>query len=775
MSSLPSLRRVREAFSAVALIAVTVALLVGLSPAQTATAATGSDFAAGNIISDAVFYNPGAMSQADIQAFIVSKEPSCASGYTCLKSYSENVTSRAADNRCGGALNGGTLSASAIIYGVAQACGINPQVFLVILEKEQGLVSSSAPSSTRYQRAMGFACPDTAPCNTLYYGFANQVYSAAHQFKSYQASPGSWSYQAGRSNSILYNPNRACGSSSVYIQNQATAGLYIYTPYQPNQAALNNLYGVGDGCSSYGNRNFWRTFTDWFGSTLGSGSLVMASGNPNVYLVTGLTKYLIPNAAALNALMALGPYRTVSQQYLDSLTTGPTTVSNLLRNPSTGDVFFLDGTGSLHRFASCDLMSQLGFSCANAVNLELWQLQKFPVSGAIAPFIKSAASPTVYYLDQGAKRPIAAWSTVQSLYGGADPYIVTVSDATFQQYPVGNPMLGVATLVKSASSPQIYMIDGLSSKIPVSSFATASELGVNGWSVQADATLNAYTTASSPLSITLTCGTTSYVGASGSLTAIANPGISGLPVTTVSQITCDALPHTGQAISGGLFVKIASSPSVYYITSGTSRLVDSWSIVAALNGQQAPTIVTLSQATFNAIPSGRPLLGPATLVKSPTSPQIYMIDGLGRKVPVGSFAISSELGVNGYSVVSNADLLGSYVSTPDQLKLAVQCGSQYYLGAQGQLWKLNSANGFGLATTTLDPITCAALPQSSVATGAAFFVKAPDDPMVYVLASGQKKPIASWAQAVSLNGGTSPVITTVNAYPLSTIPTGPAA
>ena len=53
----------------------------------------------------------------------------------------------------------------------------------------------------------------------------------------------------------------------MYIQNQATAGLYLYTPYRPNAAALANLYGTGDGCSSYGNRNFWRMFTDWFGST----------------------------------------------------------------------------------------------------------------------------------------------------------------------------------------------------------------------------------------------------------------------------------------------------------------------------------------------------------------------------------------------------------------------------------------------------------------------------------------------------------------------------
>ena len=52
-----------------------------------------------------------------------------------------------------------------------------------------------------------------------------------------------------------------------YIQNQATANLYYYTPYQPNAAALRAGYGEGDGCSAYGNRNFYQYFTDWFGST----------------------------------------------------------------------------------------------------------------------------------------------------------------------------------------------------------------------------------------------------------------------------------------------------------------------------------------------------------------------------------------------------------------------------------------------------------------------------------------------------------------------------
>jgi len=92
------------------------------------------------------------------------------------------------------------------------------------------------------------------------------VYSAAKQFRRYAANPTGYSYRAGRANTILWHPNTACGSSSVYIENQATASLYDYTPYRPNDAALAAGYLTGDSCSSYGIRNFHLYFRDWFGS-----------------------------------------------------------------------------------------------------------------------------------------------------------------------------------------------------------------------------------------------------------------------------------------------------------------------------------------------------------------------------------------------------------------------------------------------------------------------------------------------------------------------------
>lgn len=255
------------------LVSLTVAIFlgilgVGLSPVI-ATAADSNQFNPGLIISDSIFFDGNSMDANTIQSFLDSKVSSCMSGYTCLKDYRQatpNMPGRA--GFCNAYQGSSSERASDIIAKVGSACGISPKVILVLLQKEQGLVTDDWPLSSQYQHATGFSCPDTAPCDPNYAGFFNQVYSAAFQIKNYGVNNSSFNYHPGQINTVLYNPNRDCGSSDIYIHNQATANLYIYTPYQPNRAALNNLYGSGDACSAYGNRNFWRLFTDWFGATV---------------------------------------------------------------------------------------------------------------------------------------------------------------------------------------------------------------------------------------------------------------------------------------------------------------------------------------------------------------------------------------------------------------------------------------------------------------------------------------------------------------------------
>lgn len=265
----------------------TLSSIAPVSRQKDALAANGADFNSGNIIDDATFWNKNAMSVQDIQSFLNSKVPSCdtwgqkmygnqtraqygasignPAPFICLRDYIENPDTKA-NNLRGESVDGGR-SAAQLIYDVSQSTGVSAKVILVMLQKEQGLIADDWPFLKQYRSAVGYACPDTAPCDSQYYGFYNQILNGANIFNRYKNNPGSYRYKAGQNNQILWSPNADCGTSTVYIENQATAGLYIYTPYRPNQAALNNMYGTGDGCSAYGNRNFWRYYTDWFGST----------------------------------------------------------------------------------------------------------------------------------------------------------------------------------------------------------------------------------------------------------------------------------------------------------------------------------------------------------------------------------------------------------------------------------------------------------------------------------------------------------------------------
>lgn len=249
-----------------------------VSGPQLELAADTRDFNPSNIISDSLFFDGWAMSAGDIQVFLDGKGAKCRSGeMPCLRAYRQNTVDQPADGQCAGYRGAKQESAATIIAKVGQACGINPRVLLVLLQKEQSLVSGSTPSVRQYTKATGFACPDTAPCNPAFQGFVSQVYFAARQFQYYVDNPMRYNYRSGRINSIYYNPDPACGKSSIFIENKATAALYIYTPYQPNAAALRAGYGAAPPCGAYGNRNFWMYYTDWFGSTQSAaGSAVVA-------------------------------------------------------------------------------------------------------------------------------------------------------------------------------------------------------------------------------------------------------------------------------------------------------------------------------------------------------------------------------------------------------------------------------------------------------------------------------------------------------------------
>jgi hypothetical protein len=292
------------------LVLVIMGALFGVSSRVSAVAWT--EFQAGNIIDDAVFYNKNAMSLVEIEKFISEHTPTCdlwgtkavgggmyvngvlvpasttraeyarmrreagdaawhAPPYVCLQNYYENPETHKTSFETGGERFEGSKSVAEIIYEMAQKYGINPQVLLVTLKKEYGFIfTDDWPLARQYDYIMGYACPDTGPgnsanCQDAYKGFYRQMSSAAWQFNYYRENITKYQYQPGRTSSIQYSPTVSCGTKSVYIENVATASLYIYTPYTPNEAALRAYPGEAS-CGAYGNRNFWFYFNEWFGN-----------------------------------------------------------------------------------------------------------------------------------------------------------------------------------------------------------------------------------------------------------------------------------------------------------------------------------------------------------------------------------------------------------------------------------------------------------------------------------------------------------------------------
>lgn len=243
-------------------------LLVEAAEGRQAELSAEYGFDPGDIISDSSFFDANAMSRAEIQAFLTEKGSSC-SGDGCLRTKVFDTSAQKADSLCGAyaADAGNRQTAAGIIAKAAKACSISPEVLLVMLQKEQHLVTATSTTDFQYEAAMGLSCPDTADCDPAYAGFFKQVFGAAKRLRYYLAHGDRYGYKVGSLSFVRYSPDSGCGGANVVIRGTATRLLYIYTPYQPNVAALKAGAGEGDSCSSYGNRNFWLIYTGWFGST----------------------------------------------------------------------------------------------------------------------------------------------------------------------------------------------------------------------------------------------------------------------------------------------------------------------------------------------------------------------------------------------------------------------------------------------------------------------------------------------------------------------------
>jgi hypothetical protein len=289
------------------LILILIGVVLSFTIMQSASAA---NFDKNFLIDNSLFTSANSMSVSQIQSFLNDNG-------SLLANWTDDVDMRRPSDDC--IVHHATgMTAAEIIYEAATNWGaqvydsngcaiedtywsdpgysnyvldtISPKALLVILQKEQSLISANGGYSSNWRdyqdptccssneyklaRAMGYGVPDSGSINEKYLGFYNQINWASWQLRfNYERAAGNTGWdEVGYityAGPMIAGNHKRCAScatelfdgyynidgSPLYMENQATASLYYYTPH--------TYPGY------FGNYNFVQFYTNWFGSIYG--------------------------------------------------------------------------------------------------------------------------------------------------------------------------------------------------------------------------------------------------------------------------------------------------------------------------------------------------------------------------------------------------------------------------------------------------------------------------------------------------------------------------
>ena len=738
-------------------------------------ALNASTFDPGWIISDSVFYDWGTMDSAEIQKFLRARVPDCTNnrGQVCLAEYKEDVVGSVAIRSslhsyslaiCAEVPAAKSRTAAQIISSVATACKINPRVLLVTLQKEQGLVSSKNPTTYMYKAAMGYGCPDSAPeiCgqdsnsnSRLFW----QLYRAAWQLRWYGDPRGSFTYlKPGKTISMGYNPKTSCGRQTFKLKSQATAKLYYYTPYVPNKAALDNLWGEGNTCSAYGNRNFWRQFWTWFGSPVAGGYLLKSSTS-QTYLVNQTTskRYLISNPSMVSDFEPLGPLGTVSEIYMSSFTDAGE-LKNLVADSSGAR--YLIASGQRYQISSAAQAATLGLDWVTAPVLTDVQISNF---GDLT-FGKSATTDEVFLL-QGTSRALVNDAALLNTLNAMGTTAV-IQDELLNRFTLTAP---VTQMLQDSTGKRYDIVGGL--KVPIASQAVAAALGHN-WNTATtvDATklglvpTAAFIKATGSSNTYLLSGTNKHlVVSSAMLTSLSKFG----GVATVSA------DYASKFQSGTVINSLLKSDTKTYYINGSQKFEVN-AIQTAAMGLDITKAVLVSTTQLSTLAT--PLL-----MKASNASTTYLVDDNLTKHPLAEADLPSY-SVLGSTGVVPAAYLASITTRPDPARMVNGTdGLRYFLVGSKKYRILNfatakaiSPNTFGSGTDfsvlpTLSTTQLSKYPLGSSTGYVTTYVKTTG--VSYLIENGMRREILDTASLTSLLV-TPPAVSAISALNFKSLPLG---
>lgn len=333
------------------------------------------DFNPNFVISDLDLQDYESMGRGEIQAFLVNKK-SFLSSYIAQDKNGKNK--RAAD----------------IIYDASREYKINPKYVLVMLQKEQSLVSDPDPSERQLDFATGYSvcdsCSFTEEKVLKYKGFGKQVDAAAGIMR--------WYYDHVKTEGWIKQPlaSYAIDGIEVNPSNYATGFLYTYTPHIE------------------GNKNFWKLWQNWFKQVYPDGTLLKALNDPSVYFIQDGKKRIIQS---MTALVSRFDPRTIIEVPLAELSRYELGVPLAFANYSIlqqGGTYYLLDFDTLRPFENQTAFKALGYNPDEVIQIKEEDLEGYTIGTKITakeqfPFgriLSIGESKQLYFVKSDSFAPI---------------------------------------------------------------------------------------------------------------------------------------------------------------------------------------------------------------------------------------------------------------------------------------------------------------------------------------------------------------------------------
>lgn len=417
-----------------------------------------AEFNPGRLIEDYELLDFNSMSLEEIQSFLEEKNSYLANlvvadTYGKEKKASEIIYNAAVNNYdCEGITLSDTPTEEERQTKCRKIGTVSPKFLLVLLQKEQSLIELEDPKQSQLDWATGYGCPDSLACNPYYKGFGKQVNSAALQFRWYMVAPrpGKTWFKEGET----YTFKNKYGTISneeieVFIENKATAALYIYTPHVYN-----------------GNYNFWKIWNRYFPPQSYPDGTILKVAN-NYWLIQNRQKRKFSSTSVLASRYNPNRAVVVGASELNAYEEGaPIRFHNYSVIMAPDGKLYLLVDNKKRLFSSTEAFRKIGYNLEEIVNAS-WQdinsyqdgkeiniLSAYPM-GALLQDKKTGG---VYWVEEETKAPLIDKVFLKTAFKGKQ--IIPVEPSELDLYQTVSPYLFKdGEILKADNSPAVYLIE----------------------------------------------------------------------------------------------------------------------------------------------------------------------------------------------------------------------------------------------------------------------------------------------------------------------------